>query len=221
MIDHATGAHHCDAVGQRHDLAQFVGDQDDGPALIPERTEDAEEVVDLLRREHARGLVQDQDVGTAIERLQDLDPLLKAHGQRAHDRVGVDIEPVLALQPLELLPGLAQGRAQQVALLDAEHHVLQHGEGVHEHEVLVDHADTVGDGVLRPPDGDRRTVHPDFAAVGLVVAVDDAHQGRLAGAVLADDAVDRARGNGGRHIVVGVHRAEPLLDADDFQRGRT
>ena len=32
--------------------------------------------VGLLRRQHGRRLVEDQDVGAAVERLQDLDPLL-------------------------------------------------------------------------------------------------------------------------------------------------
>ena len=121
MIDHAAGAHHGDAVGQRHDLAQLVGDQDDGPALVSQRPQDAKEVVDLLRREHTRRLVEDQDVGAAVECLQNLHPLLQADGQRAHDGVGVDVEPVLALNPLELLPGFLQGGPQQVTLLHAEH----------------------------------------------------------------------------------------------------
>ena len=38
----------------------------------------------------------------------------------------------------------------------------------------------------------RPAAHEDLAPVGPVVAVEDAHQGGLAGAVLADDAVDRA-----------------------------
>ena len=38
-------------------------------------------MVGLLRREHAGGLVQDQDVGAAEQRLEDLDPLLHAHRQ--------------------------------------------------------------------------------------------------------------------------------------------
>ncbi len=43
-----------------------------------ERSEDREELARLLRREHGGRLVEDQDVGPAVERLQDLDPLLLA-----------------------------------------------------------------------------------------------------------------------------------------------
>src|SRR3546814_5075140 len=52
------------------------------------------------------------------------------------------------------------------------------------------HADAGGDGVARRADRHRPPVDEDLAAVGLVEAVEDAHQRRLAGAVLADDAVD-------------------------------
>ena len=45
---------------------------------VLELTEDAEEVVGLGRRQHAGRLVEDQDVGAAIERLQDFDALLQA-----------------------------------------------------------------------------------------------------------------------------------------------
>ncbi len=55
-------------------------------------------------------------------------------------------------------------------------------------------------------------VDPDGAAVGLIEAVENVHQGRLAGAVLADDAVDRARRDRKVDIPVGVHRPEALVD---------
>jgi hypothetical protein len=50
-------------------------------------------------------------------------------------------------------------------------------------------------------------VDADLARVGLVEAVEDRHQGRLAGAVLADDAVDLAL-----DVLVGVNEAEFLVD---------
>src|SRR6185436_16123747 len=64
----------------------------------------------------------------------------------------------------------------------------------------------------------RLAVDADLAAIGAVIAVEDVHQGRLAGAVLADDAVDRALGDAERHIPVGMNRTEPLVDADGLDR---
>ena len=55
-------------------------------------------MVGLLRREHAGRLVQDQDVGAAEERLEDLDPLLHADRQVCDRRVEIDLEPVVALE---------------------------------------------------------------------------------------------------------------------------
>ena len=43
---------------------------------------------------HRGWLVQDQDLDAAIQRLQDLDPLLLAHREGLDDRRGVDLEPV-------------------------------------------------------------------------------------------------------------------------------
>ena len=40
--DHLAPAHHGDRVGQVHDLAELVGDDDDRLALIAQRPEDAE-----------------------------------------------------------------------------------------------------------------------------------------------------------------------------------
>jgi hypothetical protein len=74
--------------------------------------------------------------------------------------------------------------------LHAEHHVLGHGEDRDEHEVLVDHADAGADRVARVPEGHRGPVNEDLPLVLLVQAVQDVHQGRLAGAILAEQGMD-------------------------------
>ena len=53
-------------------------------------------------------------------------------------------------------------------------------------------------------------------AVGLVKAVEDRHQRRFARAVLADDAVDRAGHHADRDVLVGLHGAEGLGNALEF-----
>ena len=81
---------------------------------------------------------------------------------------------------------------EQRLAFGAEDDVFEHGEILDQHEMLVDHADAERDGVVGRLDRDRLAADPDLAAVGLVEAVEDRHQRRLAGAVLADDAVDGA-----------------------------
>ena len=84
--------------------------------VLPSRLqvlEDAEQVVGLGRGQHAGRLVEDQDVALAVERLQDLHPLLQPDRELADHRVGVDLELVFLLEPLQLGPRLGERGAQQ------------------------------------------------------------------------------------------------------------
>ena len=120
--------------------------------------QDPEEMIGLLRREHARGLVQDQDVRAAEQGLEDLDPLLDADRQAGHGRVEIDLEAVVALECRHLGAGAPGTVGQGEAALRAEQQVLQDRERLDQHEVLVDHADPGLDRVLRALDhrGPRR-----------------------------------------------------------------
>ena len=97
--------------------------------------------------------------------------------------------------------------------LRTEGDVLEHGEVVGEHEVLEDHADSGLDGVGGRPEHDLGAVDLDRAGVGLLHAVQDLHQGRLAGAVLPDDRVDGAVRDIDVDVVVGDDAGEALADA--------
>ena len=120
------------------------------------RAEHAKELVGLLRREHRGRLVEDQDLRAAVERLQDLHPLLHADRQMLHHGVERHGQAVVPGDALQLGAGAGESARQPPAALDAEHDVLQHGEVVHEHEVLVHHADARGDRVVRAVDVARR-----------------------------------------------------------------
>ena len=73
-----------------------------------------------------------------------------------------------------------------------EEDVLGDGEGWNEAEFLEDHADAESTGIVGRADLDRRTVDRDLALVRRVDPLQDLHQGRLAGAVAADQGVDLA-----------------------------
>ena len=184
-----------------------------------EVAQDAEQMVGLLRRQHAGGLVQDQDVGAAEQGLEDLDPLLHAHRQlRRPARRGRPRARSRARAPATSARARATPLGQREAALGAQQQVLQDGERLDQHEVLVDHADAGLDRVLRAADRPLLAVDQDLAAVGLVEAVEDVHQRRLAGAVLADDAVDRAGRDDEVDRPVGVDGAEPLVDPAQLDR---
>ena len=94
------------AVRHGHDLIQLVGDEQDGFALCRQVLHDLHQLVDLLRRQHSGGLVEDQDLIVPVEHLQDLRALLHAHGDILHQRVRVHLQAVLLRQGQDLLPGL-------------------------------------------------------------------------------------------------------------------
>src|SRR6266581_2849908 len=210
--DDSSLPHHRDDVRHPADLAKLVRDEQDSFALAAQRPENPEEVVGLGGRQDGGRLVEDQDAGAPVQRLEDLDALALTHREIGHAGVGVDLQVVFAAQTLELGARPRQGRLEAKAALRAEDDVFEGGERLHEHEVLVDHADPGGERVLGAPNARGLTPYEDLAAVRLVVAVQDAHQGGLAGAVLTDDAVDRAGAHGERHVTVRVNVAEPLVD---------
>ena len=67
---------HGDAVRDLENLVQLVGDEDDRHPLAVEGTSGSRRARRFLRSEDRRGLVEDEDVGPAVERLQDLHALL-------------------------------------------------------------------------------------------------------------------------------------------------
>ena len=94
--DDLAAAQHGDRVAHGDRLAQLVGDEDDRRAGGREVAHDLEQLVGLGRREHGGRLVEDQDVGLPVQRLEDLDALLRADGEVLDQRRRVDDEAVLA-----------------------------------------------------------------------------------------------------------------------------
>ena len=149
----------------------------------------------LLRREHRRRLVENQDARAAVERLEDFDALALADREIGDARVGIDGEA-------ELLGGLEQSRARLAPArerlpqrLGADQDIVEDREVVGQREVLMHHADAGGQRRLRLARRQRLAEHLDGAGIGDVVAEQDADQRALAGAVLAQQrrALRRAR----------------------------
>ncbi len=184
-VDELPATEHADPVGDLEYLVQLVTDEDDRHPLPRQRPQDPEEVGRLARGQHCCGLVEDEDVGAAVQRLQDLDALLLTDRDVLNARVGIDreVEALRELMDAAVRRMVVEEDPGRVGLR-AEHDVLGDGHHRDEHEVLVDHADPVLDGVLRRVHRDRLALDEDLALVRLVDAVDDVHERRLAGAVL-------------------------------------
>ena len=191
---HLAAAHDRDAIRDRHDLAQLVGDENDGLALLLERAQQLEQRIGLGRREHGGGLVENEDVRAAIERFQDLDALLQADGEiadsRVHDR-SRGRNPCASRA--SSARALASPDAQHGAAFGAEHRRSRRRvSGSTSMKCWCTMPMPAWMASFGRADGDRLAVDTDLAGIGLVEAVQDRHEGRLARAVLADDAVDRA-----------------------------
>ena len=91
-LDLPSASEHGDSVRDLENLVQLVGDEDDRHALAVEGLQDREELRRFLRSEDSRGLVEDEDVGPSVERLQDLHTLLLSDRDVFDVRVGIDRE---------------------------------------------------------------------------------------------------------------------------------
>ena len=149
-VDLLAAAQDADPVGDLEHLVQLVRDEDDRHPTRLEVAEDLEQLERLLRRQHRGRLVEDQDVGLAVERLQDLDPLLLADREVGDQRLRVDLE--LERRRELANPGVGRVLVEQdpgAGRLVREHDVLGHGHHRDQHEVLMDHPDAAVDRVLR------------------------------------------------------------------------
>ena len=167
VVDRPAAAEHGHAIGDRLHLVELVRDEDDGLAFVRHRAQRPEERLGLLRREHGGRLVHDQHARVAIERLQDLDPLLLADRELPDLRLRVHGEAVLLAQLVDTTLGGrgAQDDAAALAPVVAEHDVLRDRERLDQPEVLVHHADPRVERVARRVEADPLAVQLDLAFV--------------------------------------------------------
>ena len=96
----------------------------------------------------------------------------------------------------------------------SDEEVLEHAQARREVEVLVDHADAGGERVGRAARSRPAALDEDAARVGAIGAEEDVHQGRLAGAVFAEEPDDLAGGARRESTpALARHVAEALRDA--------
>ena len=209
---HPAKAQDGDPVADLGDLGQLVADEHDPPAFGREVAHDPEQAANLRGGEDRGRLVEHEESRPAEDRLEDLQPLLRADRHLPHGRVRVDVELVLCRELDEAPPSGGEVEQQTAIRAHAEDHVLNRGQVRHEHELLVDHADPVRDGLVGGGDRDRLPVEQDLAGIGLVEAVEHLHEGALARAVLAQQRMDLADANIERDGVVREQPAEPLRD---------
>ena len=192
-----------DPVAVVEDLHHAVRDVDDRNAARGEVAHDPEQHLCLGLGQCRGRLVEDEDAAIERQRLGNLDELLARdrerpdqHGrvdraERRQRRAGALVQRLVVHEPFP-------------ARVDLGHEdVLRHRHVRAERDLLVDEADPEFLRAGRRGDLHRLAVQDDLATVGAQDAVDDVHQRRFPGAVLAGD---------------GVHLAAAQLEVDAAQR---
>lgn len=67
----------------------------------------------------------------------------------------------------------------------AKNEVFGHGEGWHQHEVLVHHANARANGVTRGGELNRPVIDQYLAGIGFIQTIQNIHEGAFAGPVFA------------------------------------
>ena len=94
MANDLATPHHRDAIGDLEDFLQLMGDENNRFAGAHQVAQNAEEFHGFLRCQHTGRLIQDQDVGAAVENFYDLHSLLQPDRQITDAGVGVEGQAV-------------------------------------------------------------------------------------------------------------------------------
>jgi len=141
---------------------------------------------------------------------------LHAHRDVFDPHIGLDTEAIFAAQVEDALPGLLVFEHPEAGGLHTEENILKDGEHLNQFEMLVDHADFKVVGIIGVIDLDDLAIFPDHAAVWLVQAKQDAHQGAFAGSVFAQQGMDFAAPQLQGHPVIGQNPGELLGNVFHF-----
>ncbi len=154
-----------DAVADLADLLQPVGDVDDRDSVRGELADHPEQVVDLLRVQHRRRLVHDDQPRVPGQRPGHADDLLPGGREPAQlaPRRDLRVAEPEQQRPRGVLGGARPAEAQPGRLV-AEHDVLRDRQAGHQVQLLVDGGDAGGVGGLRrartPPGAPSQMISP-------------------------------------------------------------
>ena len=221
--DGLTEPEHRDVVRDLEDVAHVVGDEDHRQALIGQSPGQVEHLAGLGDAECGGRLVEHDELRIPQHRLGHRDRLALAAGHRRDRQADVlqrrDREVIEHLARPGLHLRLVEAEETRVQL-PAEVHVLDDVEVVGERQVLVDDLDAETGRLLGAGDGHRLPLPDQLALIDRVDPGDALDQGRLAGAVVADEGHDLAVGRAQVRATQGVDRAEALEDSLRLQQVR-
>jgi hypothetical protein len=220
--DTATVAHDRDTIGEALHLLEDVRDVENREAAGAQVAHHREQALHVAARQAARGLVEHEHAAGGLRECPgDLDELLQGDRQRPHARAGRDVgvpeggKGGVHAGAARRLPQHAEDRR-----FLAEQEVLRDGQVRRQRPLLVHHRHAVPARVERAGRAIRGAVQPHLTGIRLERPGEHLHQRALAGAVLADDRVDLARGDVHAHARKRLGRPEALADAGHHQAAR-
>jgi hypothetical protein len=145
-----------------------------------------EELIGFLRGQYRSRFVKDQKFGVLHQRPDDFDALALAHRKLPHFPLWIERKPVNIGHFLQPRGHVLEG----FLAVEAERHILRHGEVVEQREMLEHHADAAGTGFGRS--GKHHLLAPPahLAVARLNQPIDGFDQCRLSCAILAEKGVD-------------------------------
>jgi len=148
--------------------------------------DDAVQILRFLGRENRGGLVENEETRSAVDELEYLHTLLLTHAQLPNRCPGVHFQPVsvgeLPNPGAHVFHPGHEGKSAHT-----QDDVLGHGHGIHEHEVLVYHADTERRCITGRVDLHAVTVHENLTLVWSIQAHEYVHERALPCTVFTEE----------------------------------
>ena len=192
-------------------FVQLMGDDDNSLSVRAHVAQDGEEFFRLLRRQDSGGLIEDENIRSAVEGFDDLHSLLLGDRHLIDLAVWIDLE---AIGVADRADALRSCRPVQTALLlQPENDILRSRKDIHQFEMLVDHTDPVAEGIPGGTDRDFLPVDKDLPFIGVVDPGKHIHEGRLSAAVFSENGEDLAPSDIQIDVIISDDRAESLPDA--------
>ena len=183
--DDLTGPHDREVVGQGLGLLEVVRGEQHRGALVAQSADQPPHLAPALRVETGGGFVEHHHVGAAHQRAGEVDAALLATGQRPHPRAGTVLEVEHGERLLQR-PGVGDGGGPHLqGLGDAQ--VCDEAAPLEKYAGAAAYGGTLLDRV--------HPEHPHLAGAGRGQPLDHLEGGGLAGAVDAQQRVDRSGSN--------------------------
>jgi hypothetical protein len=214
LRDDTTATHDSNAVSKRQHLTQSMRDQQHGVTLLHQSTQDAEEFLDLLRRQHRCRLIENQDTRAAHQDLEDFDALLFPDRQGINTRRSANAQTKLRRRLFDEFARFASIQPQVVMWFLPKHDVLGHRERWYQHEMLMHHAQSQVNGTRRPTGTQFMALDAYLTMVRTQQTIGNAHECRLSGAILANQTMYGARLHAQVDVVVRQNSGEGSGDLE-------